>query len=86
MLHNSQNTTCEKKCLYSYEFVDKYINEMECAIFHISKLAKYIFSLMKKDIELITISYSSSGIQIALNSESEISVYDNDESKTDRTI
>ena len=27
VLHNSQNTTCEKKCLYSYEFVDKYINE-----------------------------------------------------------
>ena len=66
--------------------VDKYINEMECAIFHISKLAQYIFSLMKKDIELITISYSSSGIQIALNSESEISIYDNVESETDRTI
>lgn len=27
VLHNSQNTTCEKKCLYSYEFVDKYVNQ-----------------------------------------------------------
>ena len=27
VLHNSQNTSGEKKCLYSYDFVDKYVNE-----------------------------------------------------------
>ena len=27
VLHNNQNTTCDKKSLYSYQFVDKYINK-----------------------------------------------------------
>ena len=27
VLHNNQNTPYEKKCLYSYDFVDRYVNE-----------------------------------------------------------
>ena len=66
--------------------VDKYINEIECSIDHINKLAESILSLMKQNQELIEIINDKSGIQIAINEESEISIYDNLENKTDRAI
>ena len=37
VLHNNQNTPYEKKCLYSYDFVDKYVNEEKRFVDFLSK-------------------------------------------------